>query len=681
MFYSRRNTHTHQGKIVMRKLLSHLALGLAMLVNGLVAQAQSAAVQPPPVAAFFEHSGLQGAFLSPSSRWLAITAPNKDGRVTLAVVDLEGKEEPHIVAAFTDADVNTVNWVNDDMLVLDVTDLKYGVRNYRGSGLFSVQRDGNWLRTLVRRQWDTNSLAPISNKDGLDPSHFLLSNRGPEQDEIIVGHAIYRLDKNFPDWIAPMRLNVRTGRTIGMALGAPDHAIQWLFDAKGNPRVVTAMFGGQDIVYWRDQALGQWKAIGRFDSIVPKFTARFVDEAGLLLVSEADSNAQRTSVLKRFDIKTMRPEAEPLVSTSGFDFSGLLITTRSDRNACGVRVWTDAETTVWYAPQMRAVQEQVDATLPGRINRLGTNSCKDPQVVVVSSYSDHVPGEYLIYRPAKKEWQTIGKGYPAIDPRSSANLDFHRTKTRDGLDLPVWVTTPNGQAKEPRPTMVLIHDGPFARSDFWIWYDETQFYASRGYLVIEPEFRGSRGFGFGYFQAGWKQWGLGMIDDIADATQWAINKGWSDPKRICVSGAGYGGYATLMSLARYPELYRCGIAWAAVTDLNLWLTSSESELREEFRIYSAPKLVGDPDKDAAMLAANSPVNLAKQIKAPLLMAHGLEDRRVPFAHSVKMRNALKDADHQPEWIEYSNEGHGMIINEDRVDFWTRAESFLTKNLK
>ena len=150
-----------------------------------------------------------------------------------------------------------------------------------------------------------------------------------------------------------------------------------------------------------------------------------------------------------------------------------------------------------------------------------------------------------------------------------ATLDLHRIKARDGLDLPVWVTTPRGKPERRRAAVVLVHGGPWVRGTHWRWSADAQFLASRGYVVIEPEYRGSTGFGRATSAAGFKKWGTTMQDDVADAVNWAADKGLIDGKRVCIAGASYGGYATLMGAIRFPELYRCGVAWVAVTDPRL----------------------------------------------------------------------------------------------------------------
>jgi dipeptidyl aminopeptidase/acylaminoacyl peptidase len=229
---------------------------------------------------------------------------------------------------------------------------------------------------------------------------------------------------------------------------------------------------------------------------------------------------------------------------------------------------------------------------------------------------------------------------------------------------------------------VLVHGGPWVRDGQWTWSSMGQFLASRGYVVIEPEFRGSTGYGEAHFKAGWKQWGQAMQDDVADALLWAQAQKLATDK-VCIAGASYGGYSTLMGLVRQPELYRCGIAWLAVTDLPLYVTGSwwvDDDISELLRRHTVPDMVGDAEKDADMLARNSPVLLASHIKAPVLLAFGDADRRVPLAHGKRMREAMQKAGQEPEWVSYSGEGHGWAKLTTRLDFAQRVEKFLAQHL-
>jgi dipeptidyl aminopeptidase/acylaminoacyl peptidase len=205
--------------------------------------------------------------------------------------------------------------------------------------------------------------------------------------------------------------------------------------------------------------------------------------------------------------------------------------------------------------------------------------------------------------------------------------------------------------------------------------------ASRGYVVVEPDFRGSTGYGAKHFRAGLKQWGLAMQDDIADAALWAVKQGFADAKRVCITGGSYGGYATLMGLIRHPDIFRCGVQAVGVTDLELMYTSPWSDFSEALKRHGLPVLLGDREKDAAQLAATSPVKQAHRLKQPLLMAHGGEDRRVPIEHAQRMRDALRPHNPNVEWVSYPDEGHGWMLESNRFDFWRKVERFFELHLK
>jgi dipeptidyl aminopeptidase/acylaminoacyl peptidase len=258
--------------------------------------------------------------------------------------------------------------------------------------------------------------------------------------------------------------------------------------------------------------------------------------------------------------------------------------------------------------------------------------------------------------------------------------DFVRYKARDGLEIPAWVTVPKDGNKGPHPMVVLVHGGPWVRGGYWTWNPEAEFLASRGYVVLEPEFRASTGYGFKHFKAGWKQWGLAMQNDVADGARWAIEKGFADPKRVCIAGASYGGYATLMGLVNDPDLFKCGVDWVGVTDIDLLYSVHWSDTGEVYKTYGMPLLVADREKDAAQIKATSPVQLAARIKQPLMLAYGGNDERVPLKHGTEFRDAVVKTNRDVEWIVYPKEGHGWREEKNNVDFWTRVEKFLARNI-
>lgn len=651
----------------------------ACLFLAAAVRAQGPAAAPPDD--FFRPPGLQQATLSPHGRQLAFMAAVGGNRVGLFVVDLARPDRLRRAALFRNADVRRYEWVNEGRLVFDITDARVGIGEQRFSeGLFSVRPDGNGMRKLVQTDQPAVSETRHVGREPLPYNHMLLRAIGTDGEDIIIG----RLESDgHRGWkaVVPIRLDADTGRTTAIAGGAPELVQSWLFDAQGEPRVAIAAQQGRETVWWRGPGEAQWQKLEERDDRLQRWSPRFIDPQGRLYVVHSDGKG--FGVLSRFDVQQRQFQGQPIVSTPGFDFAGSLVIDRSTGRLLGVRVRTDAEATAWFDERMKAVQSLADARHPGRVNRLSCRRCgEDDAVVLVFSYSDQDPGRYEVYYTKESRWLGVGAVMPSIDPRRMATQDFHRIKARDGRDLPLWLTLPQGSRPgERRPAVVMVHGGPFVRGSHWEWEPMEQFLASRGYIVISPEFRGSRGFGVEHFRAGWKQWGRGMQDDVADALQWAIDEGHVDADRVCIAGASYGGYATLMGLVRHPELYRCGVAWAAVTDpLLMFKWNWSSDLGDDWREYGLPRMLGDPVADVEMLRAVSPVLQAARIKAPVLLAFGGADVRVPIEHGHLMRDALRKAGNDPTWIVYPSEGHGWRTFENQVDFARRVEAFLAEHL-
>lgn len=558
-----------------------------------------------------------------------------------------------------------------------------------GPGLFAVNYDGTDPIALIQRKTYLVVDAGMSRRT-LDWNHRLLTvprpKEGQANNRILVGKLTESAGGGPPN-VLPIWLNVDNGSIQRTDFQGPKGAIAWMFDSQGEPRVVITRQEATRSAHWRGPGEAEWRKIVDGDLVSFPFTPHTVDDIGNLYVTRL-TGKEGYKVLTRFDFERMAPSIEPLVVTRGFDFSGSLVHDRAGEGVQGVRIITDAETTVWFDQGMKKVQMDVDARFPGRVNRVSCRHCgQSNAVILVRSFSDQDPGRVWIYKPGalagQPMWLDVATVRGDVDPRMMASMDFYRIKARDGGDLPIWVTRPRGlTAGKPAPAVVLVHGGPWVRGASWEWAAMPQFLASRGYLVIEPEFRGSAGYGEEHFKAGWKQWGQAMQSDVADALLWAQKQNMASDK-ACIAGASYGGYSALMGLARQPELYRCGLAWVAVTDLPLLVSGSwwvDDDTSDLSRRYTLPEMVGDASKDADMLAKNSPVMLAESIKAPVLLAFGEADRRVPLAHGKRMREALQKNGLEPEWVTYAGEGHGWAKVSNRVDFAQRVEIFLAKHL-
>jgi dipeptidyl aminopeptidase/acylaminoacyl peptidase len=557
----------------------------------------------PPVTAFFEYPSLLKARLSPNGRYLAALSGAVDKRDFLVVIDLDTMK-PNVVAAYNDSDVSDFRWVNNDRLVFEVGDKTVGqgdVNHY--PGLYAVDKDGGRAVQLVDRSSSGGGRRDGIGRSILTGDHFLHEQVGPQDSDFVyVTHPVYFNDRE-QRYSILLRLNTVTGQTTTMP--RPYEILQWVMDSKGEPRLGYKSDKGMTTVYYRDVATNAWRTLATYntytDNLNPITPVAF-DNKGVLYVKA--HGGKDTTSLYTFNFTTNKINPEPLVVTTGYDFDGDLVQNRD--KVLGVVVTTDAQANEWFTPDMKALQEKVDKVLPVTVNLLMPPADPAAENMLVRSYSDVVPTMYSIYNIKTGALSPIGSTRKSINPAQMGPQKAVTYKARDGLSITALLTLPRAGTRKNLPMVVLVHGGPNVRGATWGWNPMSQFLASRGYAVLEPEFRGATGYGEKLYHAGWKQWGLGMQNDVADATRWAIAQGYADARRICIAGASYGGYATLMGLVNDPDLYKCGVDWAGVTDINLlysddWTASSDTS--DDYREFGMPALVGDKVKDAAQLRA------------------------------------------------------------------------------
>lgn len=631
---------------------------LATVAPGVLAQPR------PAAAVFFQNPAFAGARLSPTGRYVAVAVGAPGGRTKLLVVTVRDRSAK-VVGSFTDADVGSFEWVNDDRLVFSLTDWQVGVGDrFFGPGLFAVSRDGGEFQTLIERA--SNQPRHLR---GLDHRHRLHSvPSAGDGDAVFV--TFQREDQSF----RLARLDTVTGKLAPVT--GPTDAIRWILDEHGEPRVAVSREARRLKVRYRDPTSSEWRTLGESELLDPGGFLPVAVEGSTLFVTRSSSTG--AAALYRLDLESVAIEPQPLLSLKDYDFAGALV--RTGGRIVGAHYASDAPGTAWFDASLAELQRKVDALLPQTVNLLSVPRRPETDSVLVHSFSDVDPGRFLLYERQSGRLTELGAAMPGVRPQQMAPVDMVRYRARDGLVIPAYLTVPRGGTGKKLPLVVLVHGGPNTRGMTWGWHPEAQFLASRGYAVLQPEFRGGTGFGWRHFKAGWKQWGKAMQDDLADGVRWAVAQGIADAGRVCIAGGSYGGYAAMMGLANDPGLYRCGVSWAGVSDLELLYDGIWSDVTEAARLYSMPVLLGDPEQDAQELRANSPVHQAQRIKAPLLLAYGGADRRVPLVHGTRMRAALAQQQREPEWITYSEEGHGWSLVDNRVDFWSRVERFLNRHI-
>ncbi|MES2295901.1 MAG: alpha/beta fold hydrolase [Pseudomonadota bacterium] len=638
----------------------------------------------PPAAAFFNEPSLHMAVLSPHGRYVATLNARASGGQVLAIVDTAdpGKITAPVEAKGGDR-IFSIHWINENRIGFSMKEARIAFSGNGNADEFAVNRDGTELTRLISGDWDWHQdVTGSSIRDRTLTADYTFSSTTHDgSDDIIVQKLIFNNVDAYAQSSHLLRLNTKTRMLSELRTGAdPANVYQWMRDADGIPVLALSRIKGRCVIAYRPREAPAWKDIANTDCYDGQaMEPQFFDANGTLTVS---ATHEGHSALFTYDLKTLQLAKQPYLSIAGFDFDGHPERDLPSKKVLGIHFNSDANTTVWFDPKFKQWQADIDAALPATSNSLSCgDDCLNASVLLVRAESDRQPARSYLYTVASKTLLALGSSHPAIVPSQMGLRDFHHFAARDGMSIPVYVTLPPGKASAPRPAVVLVHGGPNVRGSSWEWEAEAQFLATRGYVVIQPEFRGSTGFGTKHFKAGWKQWGLGMQDDLADAAAWAVKQGWADPKRVAIMGASYGGYATLMGLIKHPEVFRCGVEWAGVSDITLMFTSGQSDATRDSLAYDMKTLIGDPDTDAALFAQNSPLQMAARLRQPLLMAHGMDDHRVPLEHAVKFRDAVRATNKQIEWITYADEGHGWRHVETQLDFWQRVEAFLDKNLK
>jgi dipeptidyl aminopeptidase/acylaminoacyl peptidase len=293
-------------------------------------------------------------------------------------------------------------------------------------------------------------------------------------------------------------------------------------------------------------------------------------------------------------------------------------------------------------------------------------------------YSDRDPGRFLLADVATMSAEPIAESRPWVKPDSMAEMSAFHIPASDGFRIHGYITLPpNAQTGTPPPLVVLPHGGPHQVRDRWGFDPEVQLLAQEGFSVLQVNYRGSAGYGTAYQEAGYRKWGDRVIQDIVDATRFAVRKGFGDPKRICIYGASFGAYAAVQGAILAPDLFRCAAGYAGIYDLGLLSKTGDIRLRRLGRGYLRTA-VGD---EKTALEQASPARHADRIGAPIFLIHGKRDERAPVEHAEALRDALTAKGKPPQWLVESKEGHGFYDEGARTRMYERLLTFFKENTR
>jgi dipeptidyl aminopeptidase/acylaminoacyl peptidase len=627
-----------------------LRLFLVALIVATLGSPSAGRGEEIPVEVLFQRPKFGFLQLSPDGMNLAATVRLK-GRRNLEIVDLKTREAKAITG-FDDTDVLYFSWINNKRLVLAVGDGEEASGKARFSGWVAVNRDGSG----VQRLYFASYLGP--GPSGGDSIIVTAGGRGSTINDV------YLLDT----YTLHFKL---------LTFDYPGEVRGWFVDRSGTPRVAHSYLRGVHTLWYRESADAPWTKIDEGGEFRLHFDPLAFDYDNKTLYVAATRDGDKRAVYT-YDFENKKlgelVAGSPQVDISTLIFSG------KKRALVGVSYQGLKPGVTWFDPDVARLQKIADEALPDTVNVLHLAGQNLHRAVVVAS-SDVDPGTIYLLDADKMQLELLAKTLDWIDPNHMVPRKPVTYTARDGMEIPAYLTVPATTGDRKPPLIVNIHGGPWVRGSVWGFNTEAQFFASRGYAVLEPEFRGSDGHGWKLLSAGFKQWGLAMQDDITDGVEWLIRQGVVDKDRICLYGGSYGGYATLWGLIKTPDLYKCGVASVAVSDVSMLFELDWDDLaRSSYFDYAVKDVIGDREKDADKFRSVSPLFNAERLKAPVLLAYGGRDRRVPIKHGDQFRAALDKYGKTYEWVVYRDEGHGFNKDENRFDFYRRVDAFLKKYL-
>jgi dipeptidyl aminopeptidase/acylaminoacyl peptidase len=621
--------------------------GIALILCvSLISKPAWSADTPPliPMEDFFRNPESATFRISPDGQKLAFLKP-WENRLNIHVRDITSGAEKRLTSA-TERDIAGFFWKGSGQIAFSQD--KGGDENFHIFLVDILNADIMELTPFVGvKTYVVDDLEE-------DPRHMLISMNLDNREVFDV----YRVD-------------VETGEMFQAARN-PGNITGWGTDHDGRLRLAHQTDGTQTSILYRS---------AEDEPFTTLVTTNFRDEFSPLFFSYDNKNLYVASNIDRD--KTAIYEYDPdknatlrlLYEHPDVDVSSLL-SSKKRRVLTGVVHTTDKSRIHFFDHDREELQNALEEKFPDYEVAV-TGMDDDEKRVVLAVHSDRSMGTYYLYDRADGKLEKLADMSPWLVEDTLSQMTHVEYKARDGLMIRGYLTLPAGVEPKNLPVVVIPHGGPSSRVT-WGYRSEAQFLANRGAAVFQPNFRGSTGYGKAFWQAGFKQWGRDMQNDITDGVKWLIERGIADEKRIAIYGGSYGGYAALAGAAFTPELYACAVDYVGVSNIFTLLESIPPYWKP--LIEMEYEMVGDPIKDKALLEEISPIFHADRIKIPLLIAHGTNDPRVKKAESDQIVEAVKASGLDVVYMVKENEGHGFRNEENRFDFYRAMEDFLHKHL-
>ena len=593
---------------------------------------------------FFRNPNSAGFSISPDGTRLAFMRP-WEHRMNIYVRDIATGDEKRITSA-TERDIAGYFWKGNDKIVYaqDVG----GDENFH---VYITDIKGSGHRDLT--PFDKVRAGIVDDLED-DPIHMLIdmNHRNPEIFDVY-------------------RCNIETGE-LELVGDNPGNITGWMTDHDGKLRVAFTNDGVNTSFLYRTTENDSFRTL-----ITTNFKETFspiifaYDNKLMYVASNLSSDK---AVIYTFD-----PEAN---TTLDFVFGhdevdvGSLLHSKKRKVITGVTYTTDKRHYKFFDSDREELQKAIDEFFPG-LEAVVSDMDDNERRVIVRTYSDRTRGAYYLFDRKDNSISKLADLSTWIKPEQMSPMTPITYTARDGLTIHGYITLPTGIDSHDLPLVVIPHGGPSAR-DGWGFNSEAQFLANRGIAVLQVNFRGSTGYGRAFWEAGFKQWGRKMQDDVTDGVLWAVEQGIADKSRLAIYGGSYGGYAALAGATFTTDLYACAVSYVGPSNIFTLLESIPPYWKPFIEMEH--EMIGDPSADKALLEAVSPVFHAENIRIPLLVAQGANDVRVNKAESDQIVEAVRKAGKDVVYMVKDNEGHGFHNEENRFDFYRALEEFFRKHL-
>ncbi len=588
--------------------------------------------------------------ISPDGAYYSYMSPYEN-RMNVFVQKI-GEKEAKRITSETKRDIAGYFWANNNR-ILYIKD-KGGNENY---SLYGVDIDGDNFTDLS--PYDSVRIQMIDALEDIE-------------DEIIIG-----MNKENQALFEPYNLDINSGEIKKLAENKDmaNPISGWLTDHEGNIRIAMQVVDGINArILYRENAESTFAEVIT-TNFKETFEPLFFEFDNSPVVYATSNLGRDKQAIVRFNLETKQEEV--LFEHDLVDVSTLVHSRYGGKKLTYANYTSDKVYRHYFDEETKLMFEDLESKLPGYEIAVA-NSNKKEDKFLIRTYSDKSRGAYYFYDKNEKSLEKLVEVSPNINEADMADQKPIIYKSRDGLTIHGYLTLPKGVEAKNLPIVVNPHGGPWAR-DNWGFNPEIQLMANRGYGVLQMNFRGSTGYGKEFWQASFKEWGKKMQNDITDGVNWLIEQGIADPERIAIYGGSYGGYATLAGVTYTPELYACAVDYVGVSNLHTFMKTIPPYWKPYLEMMY--EMVGNPETEAEMMTAASPVNFVDNIQCPLFVAQGANDPRVNIDEADQIVKALRDRGIEVPYMVKYNEGHGFGNEENRFEFYNSMMGFFAEHLK